>query len=30
MAYFTPYIDEKGVHIPTYADRLEQGFDMYY
>lgn len=22
--YFVPYLDETGVHIPTYADRLEQ------
>ena len=29
MAYFTPYIDEKGVHIPTYADRLESLLSSY-
>ena len=23
MAYFAPYIDESGVHIPTYQDRLD-------
>lgn len=23
MAYFTPYIDEAGIHIPTYKDILE-------
>ncbi|MBQ6507360.1 MAG: baseplate J/gp47 family protein [Clostridia bacterium] len=23
MAYFAPYIDETGVHIPTYQDRLD-------
>lgn len=22
--YFVPYLDDTGVHIPTYADRLEQ------
>ena len=29
MAYFTPYIDETGVHIPTYADRLESLLSSY-
>ena len=29
MSYFTPYIDEKGVHIPTYADRLESLLSSY-
>ena len=23
MSYFAPYLDETGLHIPTYADRLE-------
>ena len=23
MAYFPPYIDASGIHLPTYADRLE-------
>ena len=23
MAYFTPYIDGTGIHLPTYEDRLE-------
>ena len=23
MAYFPPYIDETGIHMPTYEDRLE-------
>ncbi len=23
MSYFAPYLDESGLHIPTYADRLE-------
>ena len=23
MAYFAPYIDETGIHMPTYEDRLE-------
>lgn len=23
MAYFVPYIDETGLHMPTYADRLD-------
>lgn len=22
MAYFAPYIDASGIHLPTYADRL--------
>lgn len=24
MAYFAPYIDASGIHMPTYEDRLEQ------
>jgi len=23
MSYFAPYIDETGLHMPTYEDRLE-------
>ena len=23
MSYFPPYIDATGIHMPTYADRLE-------
>ena len=23
MAYFAPYIDAEGIHMPTYLDRLE-------
>ena len=23
MAYFAPYIDSTGLHLPTYADRME-------
>ena len=23
MAYFAPYIDETGIHLPTYAERME-------
>ena len=23
MAYFTPYIDSSGIHLPTYEDRLQ-------
>ena len=24
MAYFAPYIDETGLHMPTFDDRLEE------
>jgi len=27
MAYFTPYIDETGIHIPTYEDVLQHDLD---
>ena len=23
MSYFAPYIDSSGLHLPTYADRME-------
>ena len=23
MAYFAPYIDASGIHMPTYEDRLQ-------
>ena len=29
MAYFAPYIDETGIHIPTYEDRLSDLCDKY-
>ncbi|MCR4876506.1 MAG: hypothetical protein K5922_04995, partial [Clostridiales bacterium] len=29
MAYFAPYIDETGLHIPTYEDRLQALLDSY-
>ena len=29
MAYFTPYIDDTGLHMPTYEDRLEALTDSY-
>ena len=24
MAYFAPYIDASGLHLPTYEERLEE------
>ena len=29
MAYFAPYIDEAGIHLPTYEDRLQDLCDKY-
>ena len=29
MAYFTPYIDASGLHMPTYEDRLEDLAEAY-
>ena len=29
MAYFTPYIDESGLHLPTYEDRLQDLITSY-
>ena len=29
MSYFSPYIDNAGVHLPTYEDRLAQLLDDY-
>ena len=29
MAYFAPYIDESGIHMPTYEDRLQDLRDKY-
>ena len=29
MAYFAPYIDETGIHMPTYEDRLQDLCDKY-
>ena len=29
MAYFSPYIDETGLHMPTYDDRLEDLVSAY-
>ena len=29
MAYFAPYIDASGIHMPTYEDRLEALCDSY-
>ena len=29
IAYFPPYIDETGLHMPTYGDRLEALADSY-
>ena len=29
MSYFQPYIDEEGLHIPTYDDRLAELVDEY-
>ncbi len=29
MAYFAPYLDETGLHIPTYEERLEGLLDSY-
>ena len=29
MSYFAPYIDESGVHMPTYEDRLEKLVEDY-
>ena len=29
MAYFAPYIDETGIHMPTYEDRLQDLRDKY-
>ena len=29
MAYFAPYIDESGIHMPTYEDRLGDLCDKY-
>ena len=29
MAYFAPYIDETGIHMPTYEDRLGDLCDKY-
>ncbi len=29
MAYFAPYIDETGLHMPTYEDRLSALCDSY-
>ena len=29
MAYFAPYIDETGLHMPTYEDRLADLLSAY-
>ena len=29
MAYFSPYIDGSGVHMPTYEDRLDELVSSY-
>ena len=29
MSYFPPYIDETGIHMPTYEDRLQDLCDAY-
>ena len=29
MAYFAPYIDGSGLHMPAYEDRLEELWDRY-
>ena len=29
MAYFAPYIDASGIHLPTYADRLSDLYAAY-
>ena len=29
MSYFAPYIDESGIHMPTYEDRLEDLVSAY-
>ena len=30
IAYFAPYIDDTGLHMPTYAERLEALTEAYY
>ena len=29
MSYFAPYIDETGIHMPTYEDRLADLCEAY-
>ena len=29
MSYFAPYIDETGLHMPTYEERLEELMTAY-
>ena len=29
MSYFAPYLDETGLHIPTYSDRMASLLDAY-
>ena len=29
MAYFAPYIEDTGLHMPTYEDRLEDLVSAY-
>ena len=29
MAYFAPYLDEAGLHLPTYEERLENLCEAY-
>lgn len=29
MAYFKPYIDDTGIHLPTYDDRMSDMIDKY-
>ena len=29
MSYFSPYIDDTGLHMPTYEDRLEDLVSAY-
>ena len=29
MSYFAPYLDETGLHLPTYADRMEALLSAY-
>ena len=29
MAYFTPYLDDNGIHLPTYEDRLADLSETY-
>ena len=29
MSYFAPYIDETGIHMPTYEERLEDLISAY-